>query len=390
MKRRHPRWTLALALLFALDRMVKYAAVIRFFRRPPPPPPERWPSLAVLQPITRDASGLAGNLRARLGARYPGAVEHFLICDRADHESRRICAAALAAHPAARATILLADAPGGVAGKVEKLGLALPLARGEMLWFLDDDVAPRPGAAETLVRHLGDSQAGSAFGLACYVNWDTVWSSAMSSFVNANVLISYIPLACLTEPYTITGHCFMLRRTVFEAIGGLAGMEGRVDDDHELARRVLAAGLRNVQTPLVYDVDNALGSWADYANQMRRWAVFPRATMLPQLGAYDQAVTALGSLGNLLPGLIALGALGGARRAGRDLALALGVAAAVYLHGERRYLKWRAPWRRLPVALLSILAAPAQVAGGLLGGGEIVWRGRRLRISPGQPAEVVG
>ncbi|HEY1015928.1 MAG TPA: glycosyltransferase, partial [Herpetosiphonaceae bacterium] len=309
MKRRPPRWTLALALLFALDRLLKYAAVVRFFRRPPPPPPADWPSLSVLQPVTRGASGLAGNLRARLGHGYPGAVEHFLICDRADDESRRICEAALAAHPAARATILLADAPGGVAGKIEKLDLALPLARGEMLWFLDDDVAPRPGAAATLVRHLGAPGAGSAFGLACYVNWRTVWSSAMSSFVNANVLISYLPLAALTEPYTITGHCFMLRRQVFEAIGGLAGMAGRVDDDHELARRVQAAGLRNLQTPLVYDVDNELGSWAAYANQMRRWAVFPRATMLPQMRAYDRAVTALGSLANLLPGLVALGAL---------------------------------------------------------------------------------
>ncbi|HEY1013939.1 MAG TPA: hypothetical protein VGE07_14605, partial [Herpetosiphonaceae bacterium] len=70
-------------------------------------------------------------------------------------------------------------------------------------------------------------------------------------------------------------------------------------------------------------------------------------------------------------------------------ALALGVAAAVYLDGERRYLGWRTPPSRLPVALLSILAAPAQAAAGLLGGDEIVWRGRRLRIRTDRPAEVV-
>ena len=51
-----------------------------------------------------------------------------------------------------------------MAGKVEKLNLALPEAAGEVLWFLDDDVAPRQGAARTLAAYLQEPRAGSAFG----------------------------------------------------------------------------------------------------------------------------------------------------------------------------------------------------------------------------------
>ena len=51
--------------------------------------------------------------------------------------------------------------------------------------------------------------------------------SAISSFVNANALLSYIPLTYLTEPFTITGHCYALRRAIFDAVGGLEDMAGR-------------------------------------------------------------------------------------------------------------------------------------------------------------------
>jgi len=212
----------------------------------------------------------------------------------------------------------------------------------------------------------------------------------MSSFVNANALLSYIPMTYLTEPFTITGHCFALRRTIFDAIGGLEDMIGRIDDDHELARRLRRHGLRCIQTPMIYDVDNDLPTLPAYLAQMRRWFVFPRLLMAPYLSRRDQAVTALGSAGTLLPSLIALLAISSrSRHALRGLAIMFGVFAAVYLYGERRYLGRSAPTRRLITLVIAAVIAPLQIVWGLLVGDEVQWRGQRLRIRPGGVVEVL-
>jgi ceramide glucosyltransferase len=259
--------------------------------------------------------------------------------------------------------------------------VALPHAAGEVLWFADDDVALRPDALRVLLPYLALPRAGAAFGLACYTNWGDPWSSLMSIFVNANALLSYIPLTYIAEPYTITGHCFALRREVFDAVGGFERMDGRIDDDHELARRLRRHGLRSIQTPMIYDVDNQLPTLAAYLAQMQRWFVFPRLLMAPMLTRREMLMTTLGSLGTLLPSVVALLALvSRSRRAGRGLAIVLALSMALYIYGERRYLGRTTPLRRLALLPIVALVAPLQIVWGLLAGDEVLWRGQRLRI----------
>jgi ceramide glucosyltransferase len=371
-----------LVALFCLDRLLKLAAVAHFFRRPPPAAPTGWPSVSLLQPITRGASGLAHNLARRLELDYPAPIQLLFICDAHDLASQAICRAACVEHPQANARLVLVAAEQGrLASKIEKLQAALPLATGQVLCFVDDDVALRPKALRELIPYLALPQAGAAFGLACYTNWRSYWSSAMSGFVNANALLSYIPISYITEPFTITGHCFALRRAVFDAVDGFERMERRVDDDHELARRLRSHGLRSIQTPMIYDVDNELPTLTAYLAQMQRWFVFPRLLMAPALTRRDMIMTTLGSLGTLLPSLVALLALlSRSRRAGRGLALTLAVFTAAYLHGERYHFGRTTPLRRLAVLPIVALVAPLQIVWGLLAGDEVQWRGQRLRI----------
>src|SRR5207249_4599093 len=53
------RLAYSLVALFALERILKLAAVIHFFRRHHPSRPASWPTVTLLQPITRGASNLA-------------------------------------------------------------------------------------------------------------------------------------------------------------------------------------------------------------------------------------------------------------------------------------------------------------------------------------------
>jgi ceramide glucosyltransferase len=381
------RWIAVFVALFCLDRLLKLAAVVHFFRRPPPAAPPSWPSVTLLQPITRGAHGLAGNLTRRLQLEYPAPIQHLFICDAQDLASRKVCEAAGSNNTR---IVLVAAESGALATKIEKLRAALPYASSEVVCFIDDDVAPRPDALRELIPYLGQPQAGAAFGLACYTNWRTFWSSLMSSFVNANALVSYIPITYLIEPFTITGHCYAMRRAIFGAVGGLEDMAGRVDDDHELARRLRRHGLRCIQTPMIYDVDNDMPTLAAYLAQMRRWFVFPRLLMAPQLSRREQAATALGSVGTLLPSLVALLALvSRSRHALHGVATVLGVFAAVYLYGERRYLGRATPVRRLAALVITAMIAPLQIVWGLLAGDQVQWRGQRLRIRRDGAADVL-
>ncbi len=382
----------ALALLYGLDRLLRLLALRRFFRRPPPPAPEPWPSVTLICPITRSPNDLRAALESRAALDYPGPLRCLLVCDERDEQSQAICRALMAARPDWRAELIIVPADAGaVASKVAKQRAALARADGEVLCFVDDDVALRPDALRVLVPHALRPGVGSAFGLARYSAWDTLGESLMSGFVNTSALPGYVPLALMVEPFTITGHCFAMARERFEAVGGLEGMEGRLDDDHELARRVRRRGMRNVQTPLIYDVENRLATLADYHAQMRRWVLFPRLMMLPDMGRRERAALALSGLGNYLPPLSALLALATWRPAAlAALGLSLGAFVGAYARVERAYLGRAMPARRR--ALLPALAVltPLHVALAALGGETITWRGQRLRVERGGRFTVLG
>src|SRR5690349_3010315 len=133
--------TYGLTLLFALDRLLKLVAVIHFFRRSSPPQPETWPTVTLLQPITRGANGLADSLRARAQLDYPVMIQHLFICDSHDTGLQAIVYTFLAEFPMVQAEIILVEpdnAAASLASKMKKLQTALPHATGEVYCFVDD------------------------------------------------------------------------------------------------------------------------------------------------------------------------------------------------------------------------------------------------------------
>ena len=370
-----------LLAIYVADRALKLAAVERFMRCAAPPVPDVWPSVTLVQPVTRAAHDLTPILAARTRLDYPGVVRQLVVCDRADAASRALCRRVLGE----RATIILADPDGGtIATKLGKLRAALLHLDGDIACFVDDDVTLPPAALRTLVAPLRDPASGATFGVARYTAWESIPSSLMSLFVNSNALLSYLPLTYLTAPYTITGHLFALRRATLLAVGAFGDQLDRIDDDHELARRVRVHGLRPIQTSLLYDVTNRLDSFAAYRAQLRRWFIFPRQAMLPYLDGRERALTGLGSVGGLIPSILCLLALLTRRRAaGLAYLCALSLAAAVQLRLERAYLGAATPPRRWALLPLVATVTPAQVLALLFARPIVEWRGQRLAIERG-------
>src|SRR5579863_4229321 len=301
-----------LTLLFACDRITKFAAVVHFFSRLSPARPEIWPTVTLLQPITRGASGLAEALRTRAKLNYSGLIQHLFIFDTYDTASQAVVHALLVEFPMLQAEVILVEPDNEtamIASKMKKLQSALPHATGEVYCFLDDDVSLRPDALRVLLPHLYRERVGVVFGLPCFTNWQTLWSSLISMLINAHMLLNFVALTYVTTPIRINGHVFAFRRAIFQDIGGLDGLEAQIDDEYEIARRVRQYGFRAIQTPLVYDIDNALDSAQAYVRQCKRWFVMPRQAMMPTLSPREKLIFSLFSFTLPLPGIVALLAL---------------------------------------------------------------------------------
>ena len=367
-----------LTLLYIADRTLKSVLVFHFFRRKPLLV-NNLPSVSLIQPITRGVAQLEHNLRSRLHQFYPAALEHCWVCDEKDETSLGICQLLKDKYPQQAIKIILATPGAGeeVASKIQKMNAALAVASNSVFTFIDDDIALLPDALRRAVSCL-TTGTGAVFGVACGTSYRSFWSGMMSSFVNVNAMMTYLPATYILEPYTITGHFFAVKRSDFEQAGGFGQMQHRVDDDHELARRLIARQLKVVQTPVCYAVSNEFAGFRAFSRQMQRWFVIPRNTMLPYLSVRQQLVTGLLSIGMFLPALVLAIALFFQTTTHLNCLLYTWIAALAgyntcFAHNPFR--NWKS-WLFLPFVVFLL---PLQVLWFyFFSGNTITWRGQQL------------
>ena len=299
-------------------------------------------------------------------------------------ESIAICREVVAAYPEREMRIVLVegDGCGAPASKLVKLQAGMPHAIGDILCLIDDDVAPRPDALRRLVTQLGQPGVGASYGLASYTNWDTLWSSLLSAYVNAFTLENFITWDYLSGAVRVVGQMACYWRRPLVAAGGFDGLEDYLDDDFVLAQRLREVNLRPVQASVVYDVDDGAGSLREYAAKFRRWLVLPKQAMKPflttrqRMGAFMATPATI-----LLPSILGGLALATRRRVpilafGTSLLAFAGVQRVVY----RRFLQRRMPRRWWPLLAYTAVVTPIHAVLALLTGNEVEWRGQRLRV----------
>src|SRR5260370_36617783 len=149
----------------------------------------------------------------------------------------------------------LMPAPGeGNNPKMVKLLEGARLALGDVLCVLDDDTQLPDNGLEQCLPYLDEPGVGLAFGLPYYINFSNLWSSLVSYFVDSHSLLTYIPYTTLTQPFTIHGMFYAIRRDTLEAIGGFDGLQSALADDFAVAQRLREHGYRLAQTPLLHGI----------------------------------------------------------------------------------------------------------------------------------------
>lgn len=391
MKRIFHIMNILMALLMLTERIWKHIIVIRFFRRPLPYTSSSRITaspmvVSILQPILSGDPTLERCLERNLQARSGYRREFVWLVDSDDSEGQRICSALIARYPTHNICLVVLPPPGEhMNPKTVKLIAGANVAHGNVLCVLDDDTMLPDDGLEQCLPFLDVAGVGLAFGLPYYTNFSTLWSRLVAYFVNSNSLLTYIPYTTLTQPFTINGMFYAIKREVYTAIGGFTGIEQVLADDFAVAQRVRFHGYTLAQTPLRHGISTQVSGPRPYLHLIQRWFIFPRESLMRHLQLREQIVMyGLGMLPTLFPLILLLAIL--VRPSRGKLAyvvLYFGYNFAIFAHLNKRFLYSASPLRSAWMVPLLQIIFPLQLLAALCSPQRITWRGHSMRVEKG-------
>jgi ceramide glucosyltransferase len=374
----------ALLIIIFAERLLKHLLVVRFFRRPIPLPTRPIPLVSILQPILSGDSTMAAGLEQNLTMQTCYPLEFLWLVDEDDAEAQEICQNLLYDHPEKRAHLILVPLPGPRQNpKMVKLIAGARQAIGEVLCILDDDTRLSDHSLETCLPSLDQPGVGLAFGLPYYVSFGNFWSQLVAYFVNSHSLMNYIPYAMLTEPVTINGMFYAIRREVLGKIGGFDGLENILADDFAIAKRMRDQGYRLAQTPLRHAISTWVAAPHKYFSLIQRWFIFPRESIMRHLSGRERLIFYSMALFPVFFPWIALLVFIIVPKLWPVTLLYFLYSYLIFAHFNRAYLNQASPWSHSYLVTLISLLLPFQVVAALFAGQRINWRGHIMQAQPG-------
>lgn len=375
-----------IGLLMLAEKAWKHWTVIRFFRRPTPLPTRDPALVSIIQPILSGDSTLSACLERSLQLKSRYQLEYIWLIDTNNLAAQRICQALIARHPERTVQLLtLPQPPEGSNPKTFKSMAAEKVAQGDILCILDDDTQLPDNGLELCLPFLDQPGIGLAFGLPYYLNFSNPWSSMVSTFVNSNSLLTYIPYTVLTQPFTINGMFYALRREVLTAVGGFAAIEKIFADDFAVAQLLRAHGYRLAQTPLCHGISTSINGPRHYLSLIQRWFVFPRESLMRHLTWRERTILyGVALVPALFPLLLLASLLLRPSRLKLSYALLhFGYSFAIFAHLNKRYLHKASPWHKTWWVPIMQIVFPIQLLIALLSPQCINWRGNIVQVERG-------
>ena len=253
---------------FAVARLIAFGRRVRARERGSGP----LPTITVLKPVHGLEPQLEANLRSFCAQTYPAFDVVFGALDPGD------AALPLVRHIAAdypgRASAIAGD---GIARcRNPKIATLLPMlerATGEILVIADSDMRVTPGYLRAVAAAFADERVGAATAL---YRGEPAGSDVASALGAMWITEQFAPSVLVANTVEPLAYCFgstmAVRRTVLDAIGGLAALGDHLADDHRLGQLVTERGRSVVLVP--YVVANLVSERDVFAliNHEVRWA----------------------------------------------------------------------------------------------------------------------
>jgi hypothetical protein len=349
-----------------------------------PPEGEAASHVTIVVPARDEARNIAACVRAVLASRWP-ALDLVVIDDHSRDGTAAVAQAAAGVD--ARLTIVAAPPlPEGWMGKQWACATGAAGARGALLLFVDADTEVGPELVARAVHALAARRA-ALLSVVGRQRMESFWEHVVQPHVLVVLAGRFggterIARARHARDKVANGQCLLVRRDVYDAIGGHGAVRDRVSEDLVLAQRVFAAGhevalvlgARHLATRMYDSLGAIVGGWRKnmYAGGREAMpfgragrAIFPLLLLTPPVFSL------------VPPALVLAGLLGVAdaitlRWAAMACALLLGWWALVY-----RRLGQSALWAiSFPLGAAVLLWI---VLGAVARGSRVEWRGRTYR-----------
>ncbi len=202
------------------------------------------PLISILVPARNEARNIHRCVTSLLAQSYP-RFELIVIDDHSDDETGAILAEIAAQHPRLR-VIQGKPLPPGWAGKPHALHQGAQAARGEWLCFVDADTFAHPDLIASAYLAAREHRA-DLLTLLTDQELGSFWEKVVLPLVFIGLSFGF-PVACVNDPdcpaAIANGQFILIRRPVYQAIGGHAAVRQRIDEDKALAEATKGAGYR--------------------------------------------------------------------------------------------------------------------------------------------------
>lgn len=204
------------------------------------------PLISVIVPARNEARNIERCVTALLAQTYQN-YEVIVVDDRSTDDTGQILARLASADPRLR-LVPGQPLPPGWAGKPHALAQGVAAARGEWLCFVDADTYARP---EALAATYATAQAYQAdlFSILTGQKLGTFWEKVVMPVVLSGLAFGFPPER-VNDPRrpeaVANGQYLLIRRKVYDAVGGHTALRASLVEDKDLAEAVKHAGYRLV------------------------------------------------------------------------------------------------------------------------------------------------
>lgn len=332
-------------------------------------------------PVRNEARNVGRSVPALLAQTYPN-LQIIVVDDKSTDATPQLLADLAAAEPRLQ-VIAGAPLPDGWRGKPHALAQGVASAQGEWLCFIDADTFAAP---ELLAAAYAAAETHSAdlFTILTDQRLGSFWEKVVMPVVLSGMAFGFPPER-VNDPRrpdaVANGQFILIRRSVYEAVGGHAALRGSLVEDKALAETVKRAGYR-----LLLADGRALAETRMYTSLAELWEGWTKNMFLGLqdrlwllfFGSFMSFVAALALPAWLLAALVWL-ALGGGTPAAVAAAEALMVWAAVLVARARVAQGLGiSSWYAVTLPLGALLFGTMMLVSSLrvVSGRGVVWKGR--------------
>ena len=233
------------------------------------PAPTAAPLISICIPARNEENNIRNSVESALGQDYPN-IEVIVLDDRST-DSTLTQLAGIAAHDSRLLPISGTNLPAGWAGKPHALFQASATARGEWLCFVDADTFLTPQAISSCYAKALETKA-DMFTTMNEQILDSFWEKVVMPLVMTALSVGFSPRK-VNDPTTrdaiANGQFIMIRRTVYDSIGGHEKVKDQIVEDKAISEQVkwnghhlvVADGSRVIRTRMYTDLPSMWEGW---------------------------------------------------------------------------------------------------------------------------------